>query len=87
MARRDSQEIFTRIYHQNLWGNSESKSGHGSTVSRTDALRPRLTELAQQLGIRSLLDVPCGDFNWMRLTELPGIEYNRRRNCSGIGGE
>jgi len=27
------------------------------------------------LEISSLLDLPCGDFNWMRHTDLPGIDY------------
>jgi Methyltransferase domain len=74
MAGR-AQKIFSWIYSKNIWGNSESRSGNGSTVSRTILLRHKLAELAQEQGIRSLLDIPCGDFNWMRLTELTGIEY------------
>ncbi len=75
MARSDAEKIFTRIYARNSWHNAESKSGPGSTVGRTDLLRSRLSELVSELEVRSLLDVPCGDFNWMRLTELPGVEY------------
>jgi hypothetical protein len=75
MARSDAERIFTRIYASNSWCSGESKSGPGSTVRRTDLLRSRLSELVSELGIRSLLDAPCGDFNWMRLTELPGVDY------------
>jgi len=71
----ETERIFTQIYRSNAWLDTESKSGPGSTVSRTRLLRPRLTELVRNLGIRSLLDVPCGDFNWMRLTDLPSVEY------------
>jgi len=75
MARSDAQKIFTRIYARNSWRDAESRSGPGSTAGRTGLLRSRLSELIGELGVRSLLDVPCGDFNWMRLTELPGVEY------------
>jgi hypothetical protein len=75
MAKPVAEDIFTRIYRGNLWSNAESRSGHGSTVSRTDSLRPRLTALCRQLAVASLLDMPCGDFNWMRLTDLPGVDY------------
>ena len=75
MARPRTEKIFARIYAKNAWGDAESRSGTGSSVARTELLRPKLTKLLLDLGVRSLLDLPCGDFNWMRLTELPGIEY------------
>ena len=37
----------------------------------TDAL----PALVKELGVRSLLDAPCGDFNWMRHVDLDGVEY------------
>ncbi len=42
---------------------------------RTRLLRPRLAALFGRLGIRSLLDLGCGDFNWMRLMDLASVEY------------
>jgi hypothetical protein len=38
-------------------------------------LRPRLAALLRRLGIQSLLDLGCGDFNWMRLVDLASVEY------------
>ena len=70
-----TQEIFEKIYRDNAWAGEESCSGPGSTVFRTRLLRPALTQFLKELRISSMLDVPCGDFNWMRLTELPGISY------------
>ena len=67
--------IFREIYQKNRWGSRESRSGIGSTVSSTQALRQELPPLLARYGIRSLLDVPCGDFNWMQLLDLPGIAY------------
>lgn len=58
--------VFTREYKQGGWGCGESVSGRGSTLAETVAIRAALPALFKQFGIRSLLDVPCGDFNWMK---------------------
>jgi hypothetical protein len=74
-AGMDVEQIFTDIYSSNRWGDAESRSGPGSSVFRTRLIRRALTQLFRDFAIRSVLDVPCGDFNWMRLTEMPGILY------------
>jgi glycosyltransferase involved in cell wall biosynthesis len=61
--------VFEQIYLTNVWGNSESHSGHGSSASATRFIRTALTQLISDLGVKSMLDVPCGDFNWMRLLD------------------
>jgi glycosyltransferase involved in cell wall biosynthesis len=66
--------VFEEIYQTNAWGNSESHSGHGSSARATRFLRTALSQLLSDLGVKSMLDVPCGDFNWMRLLDLP-IDY------------
>jgi SAM-dependent methyltransferase len=71
----DTERVFTRIYERNWWDDPESRSGPGSTAARTESLRLRLAELLRELSIRSLLDIPCGDFNWMRLTDMPAVDY------------
>ncbi len=78
---RDSSEseqvrsAFTRAYLLNLWEDPESRSGPGSTLARTEALREQVPALLAELGIRSMLDVGCGDFNWFRTLNLGSIEY------------
>lgn len=59
-------ERFTTIYDQNVWGANESVSGHGSTLDSTESIRRALPALFREIGVRKVLDVPCGDFNWMR---------------------
>jgi hypothetical protein len=72
----DIESRFTKIYSMNYWGNSESVSGAGSTLSCTKTLRERLPALFEQFAIRRVLDAPCGDFNWMRLVvQQCDIEY------------
>jgi hypothetical protein len=61
---------FERIYQSNAWAGQESRSGPGSAVSRTVATRKRLCELVNELGIKTLLDAPCGDFNWMKVLNM-----------------
>lgn len=68
------EEIFTNIYQGNKWEDPESLSGSGSTLAETEQIRLALPGLLAELGCRSMLDVPCGDFNWMRLVPLE-IDY------------
>lgn len=50
-------------------GNSESKSGGGSTISSTTTLRHFLPIFFQKYNIKTILDIPCGDYNWMKMVE------------------
>ncbi len=67
-------ERFGYIYETNLWGSEESRSGLGSAVDETAHLREALNELIRQVGVRSLLDIPCGDFGWLSQAGLD-VEY------------
>jgi hypothetical protein len=60
---------FTRIFTTNLWA-SDSKSGVGSELAATAGLREQLPALLAELGARSLLDLPCGDFGWLSTVPL-----------------
>ncbi|MDP9121140.1 MAG: class I SAM-dependent methyltransferase [Acidobacteriota bacterium] len=69
------QRVFTRIYERNEWEGAESLSGPGSDPAQTAALRRELPALLAELGCRSLLDAPCGDFRWMGETALSLDRY------------
>lgn len=69
------EEVFTYIYQVNKWGDSESVSGKGSNLARTETLRNELPSLLEKLEANSLLDIPCGDFYWMSAVELPISKY------------
>jgi hypothetical protein len=79
VRRRKGQDlaaIFSEIHDRNLWSERESRSGKGSTLAYTAPLRGRLTEVLRTLSIRSMLDAPCGDFNWMATVPFPdGFAY------------
>jgi hypothetical protein len=65
---------FERILTTNLWGAATSVSGLGSEDPATAAIREALPPLLQRLGVRSLLDAPCGDAGWIGRCRL-GIDY------------
>jgi len=56
--------IFFFIYKFNIWGSKESRSGDGSTLDYTKPLRSQLPQVLSELQVGSILDAPCGDFNW-----------------------
>lgn len=68
------QQLFTDIYHTNLWGDPESASGSGSNLQQTVEIRKALPILFEKLQIKILLDAPCGDFNWMRKVDLSFLD-------------
>ena len=73
---RTAEARFTWIYRKNYWQSSESASGDGSTLGYTANLRKELPALFEKFAIRSVLDAPCGDFNWMReLLRKVDVEY------------
>lgn len=75
LANASPEEIFTRYYHKNSWGDPESASGKGSNLEVTAQLRAHLPAVLRAHNVTSMLDVPCGDFNWMREVDLEGIDY------------
>jgi hypothetical protein len=70
-----AKKVFSTIYRNNSWSNPESLSGLCSTHARTGVVREKLPELVKEFNIKSLLDAPCGDFNWMRLVKLGVDRY------------
>jgi SAM-dependent methyltransferase len=73
----DMKAFFTDVYDNKVWGHDETVSGPGSTLGYTANLRRELPVLFQRFNIRSILDAPCGDMNWMSrvMAANPGIDY------------
>ena len=70
-----AEAVFGDIYRRNGWRGEESVSGSGSGLEQTSFVAKALPELLKKYSVRSLLDVPCGDFSWMRYVDLSGISY------------
>lgn len=69
------KQTFAPFYSENRWGDEESVSGPGSSLARTAKLRSELPQLLAAIGARTLLDAPCGDFNWIPHTQLALNQY------------
>lgn len=65
VSQKDAEAVFTRIYRRNRWGGGESASGPGSSREQTASFVPLIIEMIGSLDTRVLLDVPCGDMNWI----------------------
>ena len=72
---KNNEELFSSYYLNNTWKNAESRSGEGSTVEYTRKIRAQLPVLMGNLGVKLILDAPCGDYNWFRLIERKGVNY------------
>jgi len=75
LRSQSTAEVFNSIYENNAWEGEHSRSGPGSDPSQTKAVSDVLPYVLRQLNVKSLLDVPCGDFQWMKDVDLGGIDY------------
>ncbi len=66
---------FDKIYHDNYWDDKESVSGQGSNLAQTEEVRKALPKLIKDYKIKSMLDIPCGDFYWMSKVNLNLDKY------------
>ena len=72
----ERRHVFAQAFQTGVWsGTGESRSGDGSSMAYTAELRRALPNTLRDLGIRSMLDVPCGDWNWMSQVDLPVEKY------------
>lgn len=53
----------------------ESSSGPGSSIANTVEVRNLIQKVIVDYGVKSILDLGCGDWNWFKLIDLNGIEY------------
>ncbi len=73
--RMGVHQIFETIYNENHWGDGQSRSGTGSNIQNTEKVVEIVTQIITSLKINTMLDIPCGDFNWMKRVELTNVNY------------
>ena len=67
--RENAAETFRATYETGGWvhgDGQESRSGIGSSAAVTAGLLERITAALKHLAAESLVDVGCGDWNWMK---------------------
>jgi 2-polyprenyl-3-methyl-5-hydroxy-6-metoxy-1,4-benzoquinol methylase len=67
---------FSLIYKLGYWKSKEgSVSGVGSNLVSTQNIRDELIKFIEEKKIKTFLDIPCGDFFWMKKVNLENINY------------
>lgn len=74
------KKIFKYIYESGYWidyntRSNQSRSGKGSNIERALYLQNSLKIFFKKNKIRKIIDIGCGDFNWMN-NLLKDIEYD-----------
>lgn len=73
--------VFSKIYNNDLFNvkannnYSISKSGPGSDLIQTKEIIKILPNIIKKYEIKSILDIPCGDFYWMNKIDLLDSDY------------
>lgn len=69
------KDIFTDIYLNNKWGDKHSLSGTGSNLNQTKIILKEIENMIGNYQIKTILDIPCGDFYWMKEFDFQGLNY------------
>ena len=64
------EEWFSHIYRNYRWNSKESRSGKGSELIQTVEVRKIIPDIIKKYNIKSVLDIPCGDFNYMKEIQM-----------------
>jgi hypothetical protein len=75
LRKKTPAQVFHDIFLHNGWSGDESVSGLGSSLVQTQVLIDTLPRLFRTYGVKTLLDIPCGDFHWMKQVDLREIDY------------
>lgn len=68
-------KVFTKIWSEDGWHGGDSKSGPGSDLQQTRVVREKLTALIKDYDVKSVVDLACGDFFWMKHVDFAGASY------------
>lgn len=75
LKKKSVAQVFTDMFANNGWSDDESVSGLGSSLVQTQVLINALPPLFEKYGIKTILDIPCGDFHWMKEVDLRPYTY------------
>jgi hypothetical protein len=71
----DDQPVAWQSAHRFAEGACESVNGPGSDMAQAAPLVKWLPDLFHRYNIHTILDAPCGDWNWMQYVSLEGFGY------------
>ena len=74
-SKNSQKERFELIYKTNFWSSKESLSGLGSEQKNTINIKKGIIDIINNHKIKSILDAPCGDFNWIKNILNEDLQY------------
>lgn len=74
-GNKSAESVFSQIYQSNGWQGVESVSGQGSDTLQTQKIITALPNIFKEYQVKKILDIPCGDFHWMKNVNLQEIDY------------
>jgi hypothetical protein len=60
------KDVFTTIYNESHWNDQQPQLGTDSRHQQTVEVKRILSTVIQELNCKTILDLPCGDFNWIK---------------------
>ena len=79
LSHPTNRQRFEKVFRTRRWAIGQSVSGPGSDRGspQVDHAVRALSRACDELGVRALADVPCGDFHWfdLFLRDRPDIAY------------
>lgn len=66
---------FENIYKKDIWNCNGVRSGHGSELKQTVNIRSFLDKFIPENSIKTVVDLGCGDLNWVKHTQAFVIDY------------
>jgi hypothetical protein len=75
LRKMSAENIFTNIFIEKTWKDKDSLSGRGSDIEQTKHIAIEIPKLMRVFNVKSLLDIPCGDFYWMINVDLKNLKY------------
>jgi hypothetical protein len=76
--KRSIRDVFTEIYRSNMWGGrvGEAYSGPGSDPDVAKPYVRSILKLIEEKGVRSVVDIGCGDFRVGAELVKSGVPYH-----------
>jgi SAM-dependent methyltransferase len=68
-TRTEREALFAGYYKSGFW------PGPGSSLEHTESIRVGIPRLLRKLRVRTILDVPCGDYGWFREIDRDDVAY------------
>lgn len=76
-AQLPIRDVFRGVYARNSWGGTQGDffSGTGSEEAQTTAYAEAVREFVRTRGIKSIVDLGCGDYRVGRMLKMAGVHY------------